>query len=64
MHTDFTVGLEPGFAPEVVAQLEARGHRIVANPDFGFGGAQLIYRREHDYCAASDHRKDGQAVGF
>ena len=27
--------------------------------------AQLIYRLDNGaYCAASDHRKDGQAVGF
>lgn len=64
VHTDFTVGLEPGFAPGVVAELERRGHRMVADPAFGFGGAQLAYRLENGYCAASDHRKDGQAVGF
>ena len=29
-----------------------------------FGGAQLIARIDNGYCAASDHRKDGQAVGF
>ena len=30
-----------------------------------YGGAQLVYRMvDGGYCAASDHRKDGQAVGF
>jgi len=64
VHNDFNVGLEHGFAPEVVDDLKARGHNIVANPEFGFGGAQLIYKLDNGYCAASDHRKDGQAVGF
>jgi len=64
VHNDFTVGLEEGFAPDVVNDLKARGHNIVASPEFGFGGAQLIYKTDSGYCAASDHRKDGQAVGF
>jgi gamma-glutamyltranspeptidase/glutathione hydrolase len=29
-----------------------------------FGGAQLILRTEDGYVAGSDHRKEGQAVGF
>jgi gamma-glutamyltranspeptidase/glutathione hydrolase len=29
-----------------------------------FGGAQLIACLPNGYCGASDHRKDGQAVGF
>jgi gamma-glutamyltranspeptidase/glutathione hydrolase len=29
-----------------------------------FGGAQLIAKLKDGYCAASDHRKDGQAAGF
>jgi gamma-glutamyltranspeptidase/glutathione hydrolase len=29
-----------------------------------FGGAQLIAKIVNGYCAASDHRKDGQAVGY
>jgi gamma-glutamyltranspeptidase/glutathione hydrolase len=64
VHNDFTVGLEDGFAPVVVEELRARGHNIVANPEFGFGGAQLIHKLDDGYCGASDHRKDGQAVGF
>jgi gamma-glutamyltranspeptidase/glutathione hydrolase len=31
---------------------------------FGFGGAQLVYKLDDGYCAGSDHRKDGGAVGF
>jgi gamma-glutamyltranspeptidase/glutathione hydrolase len=31
---------------------------------FGFGGAQLIHKLDDGYCGASDHRKDGGAIGF
>ena len=61
------VEMEAGYSPDVVAELERRGHqiKIVPPPNLGgFGGAQLIYRLGDGYCAASDHRKDGQAVGF
>ncbi len=43
------------------------GHDVnVTPPDqsFGFGGAQLVWRDETGYVAGSDHRKDGQAVGY
>jgi gamma-glutamyltranspeptidase len=29
-----------------------------------FGGGQLVWRLAEGYAAASDMRKDGQAVGF
>jgi gamma-glutamyltranspeptidase/glutathione hydrolase len=61
------VEIEAGFQPEVLAELERRGHhlKVIPPPNLGgFGGAQLIYRLEDGYLAASDHRKDGQAVGF
>jgi gamma-glutamyltranspeptidase / glutathione hydrolase len=63
---DFTVALEPGFPPEVADELRRRGHRCVERaPSSLFGGAQLVYRLENGfYCAASDPRKDGQAVGY
>ena len=51
----------------VVADLVyKRGHRLsTKEPPFSFGGAQLVYRMDNGlYCAASDHRKDGQAVGY
>jgi gamma-glutamyltranspeptidase/glutathione hydrolase len=78
------LSLEPGFAPEEVAELRRRGHTVTADlPPNRFGGAQLIYRMEDDdrqtggrqtggrqtggrltgYCAGTDWRKDGQAVG-
>ena len=61
------VAVEQGFKPDVLDELTARGHQLTETaPDssFSFGGAQLIYRLEDGYLAASDHRKDGQAVGF
>lgn len=63
-----TTALEDGISPEVEAFLQARGHTIVREPPeevFGFGGAQIVKRLEGGgYCAGSDPRKDGQAVGF
>jgi gamma-glutamyltranspeptidase/glutathione hydrolase len=59
------VALERGFSTAVLEGLANRGHHIQPNsPEKLFGGAQLICRLDHGYCAASDHRKDGQAAGF
>jgi len=30
----------------------------------GLGGAQLVHRLDDGYLDGSDHRKNGQAVGF
>jgi gamma-glutamyltranspeptidase/glutathione hydrolase len=63
--TDHVVALEKGFDKRVADQLHRRGHKIATNvPTSIFGGAQLIAKMTDGYCAASDHRKDGQAVGF
>ena len=68
VNTDSSIGLEPGFSPQLIKELKARGHNIISNEyasNYGvFGGAQLIFCLEHGYCAASDPRKDGQALGF
>jgi gamma-glutamyltranspeptidase/glutathione hydrolase len=62
---NFRLALEPGFSPAVVNELKDRGQIIIEDPPhYIFGGAQLIYCLEKGYCAASDHRKDGQAVGY
>jgi gamma-glutamyltranspeptidase / glutathione hydrolase len=59
-----TVAVE-NFRPEVLDELVSLGHRVHQESAFGgFGGAQLIYKTEGGYIAGSDHRKDGQAVGF
>jgi gamma-glutamyltranspeptidase/glutathione hydrolase len=57
--------LEQGLASAVADDLRARGHTVQDNMVPGhFGGAQLIVRLKDGYVAGSDHRKDGQAVGF
>jgi gamma-glutamyltranspeptidase/glutathione hydrolase len=62
---NFRVALEPGFSPDVVNELKHRGHVLVEAPEtFLFGGAQVVHCLKEGYCAASDPRKDGQAVGF
>jgi len=67
VNADMSVSVEEGrFSPDVLAELAARGHRLTPSEKgtFGFGGAQLIWKLEDGYCAGSDHRKDGHAVGF
>ncbi len=62
---DHAVALEKGHDPSIVEDLKRRGHPVTMEvPTALFGGAQLIARMDGTYCAASDHRKDGQAVGF
>ncbi len=58
------VSFESGFDGNVLQELAARGHQIAEAEQWGFGGAQLICNMGDGYCAASDGRKDGQAVGF
>lgn len=58
------VMVEAGFAPDVIEELRARGHRIAERHPANFGGAQLVWKLDDGYLAASDPRKDGQAVGF
>jgi gamma-glutamyltranspeptidase/glutathione hydrolase len=63
---DFTVCFEAAMAEPTKAELAARGHRI-ANIGTGymdFGAGQFIYCLEDGYLAASDPRRDGQAVGY
>ncbi len=62
---DFRIALEPNLQKKVVADLAGRGHRLMPDPPTRlFGGAQLVACLPDGYCGASDHRKDGQAVGF
>jgi gamma-glutamyltranspeptidase / glutathione hydrolase len=59
------VALEPGFDSEVLDELSKRGHQLhVGKKEAFYGGAQLIYKLDDGYFAASDSRRDGQAVGF
>lgn len=62
---DFSVAVEPGFTRSVISDLKSRGHVVTEDAEiFPYGGAQMIQRLPKGYCAASDPRKDGQAVGF
>jgi gamma-glutamyltranspeptidase/glutathione hydrolase len=62
---DFRLALESGLPDNVAAELAGRGHRLMPDPPTRlFGGAQLTACLPDGYCGASDHRKDGQAVGF
>jgi gamma-glutamyltranspeptidase/glutathione hydrolase len=54
-----------GFPDATLEELKRRGHRLVHVDDYNqFGCAQLIWKTEGGYIAASDPRRDGQAVGF
>ena len=60
------VSVESALAPATREELRRRGHNIVSLPDDynQFGCAQLIWKLDGGYFAASDPRRDGQAVGF
>ena len=62
--TGLEVAVEAGVGVEVCAELERRGHQLLEQGPAQFGGGQLIYRLDDGYIAASEPRKDGQAVGF
>jgi gamma-glutamyltranspeptidase/glutathione hydrolase len=56
---------EGGFPTASLEELQRRGHQIVTIDDYNqFGSAQLIWKLDGGYFAASDPRRDGQAVGF
>jgi len=59
------VSVESGFAGSALEELKRRGHRIVTVDDYNqFGSAQMIWKLDGGYLAASDPRRDGQAAGF
>jgi len=68
--TGLAIDFEPTMAPALVAGLRALGHRseVTADPYMDFGSGQFIWRLSDDpadgYVAASDPRRDGQAVGY
>ena len=70
VNRDFTLDVESSMDPGVVAGLKAMGHQLksVDDPYMDFGSGQFIWRLSDDledgYVAASDSRRDGQAVGF
>lgn len=70
VNRDFTLDVESTMDAATVEGLKARGHQLksVDDPYMDFGSGQFIWRlsedAEHGYVAASDSRRDGQAVGF
>ncbi len=66
VNAGLAVDIEHGMAAEVVAELAARGHRLNTRTDStrDFGAGQFIWKTPDGYVAASDARRDGQAVGF
>jgi len=60
------IALEHAVPPRVAAELARRGHQVrhTERWNMEFGAAQLIYRVDGGYVAASEPRRDGQAVGF
>jgi gamma-glutamyltranspeptidase/glutathione hydrolase len=64
------VDFESTMAPALVDGLKALGHRFEPTPDayMDYGSGQFIWKLSGDlddgYVAASDSRRDGQAVGY
>jgi gamma-glutamyltranspeptidase/glutathione hydrolase len=60
------VNIEQGVAASVLDDLKSRGHNMIQADRWStdFGRAQLIYKMEDGYLAASERRTDGQAVGY
>ena len=63
---DKKLWVEPGFESAVYEELKRRGHDLEVRPQrhWEFGAGQVIYKMDEGYCAASEPRADGQAVGF
>jgi len=71
VNRDYTLDIESNMNPETVEGLKGLGHEIksIYDPYMDFGSGQFVWRlSETDplqgYVAASDSRRDGQAVGF
>ena len=65
VHEDGKVSLEDGMDKRVISELASRGHDIqLHDPEYLFGGAQLIAKTASGYCGGSDHRKEGLVTGF
>ena len=61
---DHKINVEQGFDQSTLDHLKAKGHRIGRGHYLNFGGAQIIYKLDEGYLAASEPRKDGHAVTF
>jgi gamma-glutamyltranspeptidase/glutathione hydrolase len=58
------VKVESKFNQTTINDLVKMGHDIKDDFYFNFGGGQIIYKLDEGYLAASDPRKDGQAIGY
>jgi len=63
---DRSVMVEHHMPAATAVGLAALGHQVqqAERGNMAFGSAQLIYRMAEGYLAASEPRRDGQAVGF
>ncbi len=55
------VTVEPGFSPTLIEQLTKMGHQISPSSgkdDWGFGGMQILLRRQGMYLGGRDFRRD------
>jgi len=64
-HVDgLDVALEPGFSADARAALARKGHRIIAEANFGGSQGILIHPEYGTLIGGSDPRKDGCALGY
>ena len=66
INTGLSVAVEGEMDMNLTAELVRRGHRVetIEDPYMDFGAGQFILNMPDGYLAASDPRRDGQAVGF
>tara|TARA_R110001599_G_scaffold171353_1_gene362068 strand:- start:51156 stop:52757 length:1602 start_codon:yes stop_codon:yes gene_type:complete len=66
VNVGMSVDVEDSMAAATKAALLARGHKIekVMDSYMDFGSGQFIWKTADGYIAASDPRRDGQAVGY
>ncbi|RJF99257.1 gamma-glutamyltransferase family protein [Noviherbaspirillum saxi] len=66
VNSGLDVDIESTMPPDVTAELAVRGHRVNTHTDsrHDFGAGQFVWKTADGYLAASDSRRDGQAVGF
>ena len=64
--SDLAINLEDAVPAAVKAGLAERGHLIRPMPPgyMDFGSAQVVFRLDGNWLAATDNRKDGAAVGW
>lgn len=66
---DGRVVIEDGYSEAALKGLRERGHELIVRPhlkieEYFFGGGQMIWQLQNGYLAASDPRREGQAVGY